>query len=105
MGKKEIMKRELGFKLRTCGGTRKRGIGSGDRECCDENLLLSRVETLGGTRKRGESLQKNIGEVLLFYFFTKDLCFSTIYFIVDKFNLLCFSKGTGFDSVVVRIEI
>jgi hypothetical protein len=47
MGKKEIVKRELGFKLRTCGGTRKRGIGSGDRECCDENLLLSRVETLG----------------------------------------------------------
>jgi hypothetical protein len=30
---------------------------------------LSRVETLGGTRKRGQSLQKNIGEVLLFYFF------------------------------------
>jgi hypothetical protein len=23
----------------------------------------------GGTRKRGESLQKNIGEVLVFYFF------------------------------------
>jgi hypothetical protein len=41
MGKKEIVKRELGFKLRTCGGTRKRGIGRGDRVCCDETLLLS----------------------------------------------------------------
>jgi hypothetical protein len=95
MGKKEIVKRELGFKLRTCGGTRKRGIGSGDRECCDETLLLSRVETLGGTRKRGQSLQKNIGEVLLFYFFTKDLCF-----ILFLTNLICYVFIRGLGSIL-----
>jgi hypothetical protein len=67
MGKKEIVKRELWFKLRTCGGTRKRGSGGGDLECGDETFFLSRVETLVGTRKRGMSLQKN--RSLLFFFY------------------------------------
>jgi hypothetical protein len=76
MGNKEIVKRELWFKLRTCGGTRKRGSGGGDRpRVWRRNLFsLSRRNPGWNKKERNEFAEEQKSVI---FFLLKHLCFST----------------------------